>query len=189
MSNLSRKNRNPFTFPTLAQVRNDFIWPMEDHFNRMVDTFIARGSADSVKANSGFPRMNVTEENGNFVIRAHVAGMSPSDISVEMLPDTNTVRISGQMSEEHRSPENAVYYMKELRSSTFLREIQLPDHVKGEPEALVRDGVLSLTWSLPKQAAKVPELKKIPVKVTGSVGEAIDKVVDKVTTKIAEVTE
>jgi HSP20 family molecular chaperone IbpA len=83
------------------------------------------------------------------------------DLNVEQ-PNANTVRISGQVSEEHRVNNESKYYFREIHKSRFSREIVLPNYIEGEPEAALKDGILTLKWK--HNAKKLPKTKKIDVK-------------------------
>lgn len=142
--------------------RDDLFFPLEQHFNKFFDEFFNRGSLSHVGKNSGFPKMNAHEENGEFVLTVCASGMTSDDVRVEVTPD-NVLVLSGRMSDEYHSPENSKVYLRELRASAFQRTIQLPDHVDGDPTATMKDGMLVLKWKTKQAAEVVPKTKLISI--------------------------
>src|SRR3972149_10375556 len=106
--NLIRRNNNKDTL----SLRDQFFSPFESHydkmFNELVDGFFSPSSRTSLLSSSGYPKMDILEEEGYWVIKANVSGVKPEDVEVEILPD-NVVQIKGKMSEEHQSAPDAVY--------------------------------------------------------------------------------
>jgi HSP20 family molecular chaperone IbpA len=75
------------------------------------------------------------------------------------------VRISAGKTGWNES-ESSHYFVKELRASAFCRVIQLPEALRNynaDPEAVIKDGVLTLKWRLPEGITK-PTVRKIEVK-------------------------
>jgi HSP20 family molecular chaperone IbpA len=116
--------------------------------------------------------MDVVMEDGVWTIEAAVPGVPLENLKVEIEPyesdpthygkdGKRILRISGKMESAQRS-EGAEYYKKELRKSNFERMIVLPEYIKGEPEALLKNGVLTLKWEVPE--LKKPEKKSIAIK-------------------------
>ena len=108
--------------------REGLFFPIEQTFNKFFDEFFNSNPISSIKANSGYPRLNAFESDGKFSITISVPGMTAENISAEIDKD-NVLTIKGQMSEEHHAPENAKYYLRELRQSSFERKLILPDHI------------------------------------------------------------
>jgi HSP20 family protein len=104
--------------------------------------------------------MDVIEADGKFTVSVAVSGMSKEDVDVEVSPE-NVLTIRGRISEEHRSPENGTYYLRELRRSAFERSLSLPNHVEGDPKAVMKDGLLTLTWEVARPV--VPEARRIAI--------------------------
>lgn len=142
------------TFPIL---RDDFFFPIEQQFNKMFDDFFGKNS--SIKASHGYPKMDVVQEDGNLVVKVAIPGVAPSDIQVEV--QEGTLKISGKMSEEHQSGEGSSYYVKELKKGSFVRHLTLPGWVKSDPEAVLKNGILRLSWALPKEEKVEPEKPRL----------------------------
>jgi HSP20 family molecular chaperone IbpA len=153
MFNLS----NVFDLPS----RSEFLFPLDSTINSIFDQFFGGSNyQQNAKAKIGYPKVDVGVEGGKFVVHAAVPGLTEKDLAVEVTPD-NVLRISGQTSEEFKSPEDAKYWKKELRRTQFVREIGLPEDLTGEPACTLKNGVLSLSWELPK--IEKPEVKKIAI--------------------------
>jgi len=151
--------------------RDDLFHPFEEHFNKIWDQFF--GEAANVKGRVGYPKMDILAENGQWKVQVALPGVDPSNVSVEVIPDDSshvaafgidssgrTLKISGKMSEVNQSP-NAHYHVKELRRSAFERSIRLPDYIYGDPKAVMKDGLLTLTWNMPQ--GQLPQKKTISI--------------------------
>jgi len=157
----------------LIPSRQDLFFPFEQTFNKIFDEFFSDGALSTIKGKAGYPRLDVLTSNGKWVVEVALPGVNPDDVTVEILPQHEGVgvdkpakrllKISGRMSEEHQyADDEAKYHVKELRRSSFERSMVLPDYVEGEPEATMKNGILSLTWKVPE--LKVPERKTIAIK-------------------------
>lgn len=144
-----------------AMLKEDVFFPIEQQFNQFFNEFFKGSSLlDGVKATSGYPRMDVSVNSDNLTIKVAVPGMKAEDIQVEVLPD-GTLKLSGQMAEEYRSPPDSKVYVSELRKSKFSRHITLPDWVEGEPEASLKDGILVLKWKTKNKPKELPKLVQV----------------------------
>jgi HSP20 family protein len=149
--------------------RSQLFSPFEEVFDRFFDDFFGdRRNLDRVKAVTGYPKIDIVTEGDYWIVKAAIPGVNPTDIKVEIIPQTDsspaTLRIGGQMAEEYRSPENANYSMRELHKSSFRRELHLPNFIEGEPEAKVKDGLLTLRWKHKIDQEIKPKVKVIEVK-------------------------
>lgn len=145
--------------------RDDFLFPIEAHFNKVFDQLLTGTNLkDSIKSTQGYPKMDVFEDKEFLVIKCAVPGMKLDDISVEIdTQKTPEVTISGKMSQEYESPKDSKFYVKELRQSAFRRTFSLPDYAKKDPDAVLEDGILTLRWKIP-EVEKEPEPKRITIK-------------------------
>lgn len=147
-----------------------FMNDMEDHWNKLVDSFFNPASVGDLKnkiKNGGYPKLDTFETADQYIIQASVPGVDPDDLNVEMYEegDTRYVAISGQMAEEYRyKDEDAKWCRKELRRSSFRRVESLPEYVQGDPEAKIKDGIVTLSWPTVKQVKGSADVKKITLK-------------------------
>jgi HSP20 family protein len=141
--------------------RDDFFFPLEQHFNKFWDEFFGTINVSDIRAAGGFPKMNICQDDLDFMIVAAVAGYDEDEIQVEVSPD-NVVTISGKKKNTEKT--TGKYYIRELKSSEFSRKVKLPDTIEGDPEAVLgKGGMLSLIWKLKRPEVK-SEVKKIQIK-------------------------
>jgi HSP20 family protein len=143
---------------SLVSLRDDIFFPLEQQFDKFFrDFFSDRSVLDRVRASGGYPKVDLVQENDEFVVKAAVPGVDPKSLNIEVIPE-GLLRISGQTAEEYHSPQNSNFYVRELRMTRFSREFSLPDFIEGDPHAKIKDGLLTLRW---KCKPKVPEKSKI----------------------------
>lgn len=146
--------------------RETFLAPFEEQFNQIMNDFFEKDGILSVKSKVNFPKTDIYVKDNKFFVEVSVSAYSPEDLNVEMTPDKRSgktiLKVSGKSSGEEY--KEASYYVKEMRRSAFERSFLLPDHIEGDPEATVKDGMLTLSWSLPKLDEAKPEVKKIEIK-------------------------
>lgn len=146
--------------------REDFFFPLEQTFNKFFDDFFSNDRLDTIKGVGSYPKMNAYVHNNELIMHVSVPGLKAEDVKAEVTPE-NTLVVSGKMSEEYSTPKDAkLGWRHELRQSAFERHFQLPDYVEGDPEARLKDGILTLRWKT-KYAKQLPEgsgKKLIPIK-------------------------
>ena len=155
-----------------GRCRNDFLFPIETQLNKLFDQFFeSDGLKDSVKSTQGYPKMDVIEDDNCLQFKLAVPGVKLDDLQIEVedfldrVSPHRILTISGKMSEEYASKDDAVFHIRELRHSQFQRVLQIPDLVEGEPEAELHDGILVLKWKIKKEELP-PTKKAIPIKTT-----------------------
>jgi HSP20 family molecular chaperone IbpA len=163
-------------------LRDDLLFPLEQSFDDFFNGFFG-SSLDSAKSKSGYPKLEAGIEGDNWIVRVAVPGVTYESLNVEIedkpqgdihfpkgdihfvqrtIAPLKMLKISGKMSEEYESPKDATMYRKELRKSSFTREITLPSEIEGEPDASLKDGILTLKWKL----KSIEEPKKNTIKIT-----------------------
>jgi HSP20 family protein len=151
--------------PVIASLRDDLFFPLEQQFDKFFrDFFSDRSVLDRTKSSAGYPKVDLVKENNEFVVKAAVPGVDPNGVNVEILPE-GILRISGQTSEEYRSPQDSNYYVRELRMTRFSRELSLPDFIEGDPQAKIKDGLLTLRWKCKPKILEQPKVKQIKVDI------------------------
>lgn len=94
------------------------------------------------------PNVEVSERDGKLIVTADLPGMSRDDVRVE-LRDNNLV-LEGERREEKKEDREG-YFVTERTYGSFYRVIPLPDDVDaGSARATFRNGVLELTFDLPR---------------------------------------
>lgn len=153
-------------------MHDDLFGSLESHFDQFFNEFFNKSSCNKIKANSGYPKLDVVDEEESWVVKAAVPGVDSDNLKVEILPSVETestgappiLKISGKISEEYKSPENSTYYIRELKMSNFSREMYIPHFVEGEPEAELKNGILSLKWKKKEKEKKKDQPKLIEIK-------------------------
>ena len=142
--------------------RDSFLSPIQDMFDNFFDDFFTERNGQFVSSTKSYPKIDIKQEDGKLSVVAAVPGAKPENIKAEMLPG-NILKICGEMSGEYKSPEGAEYYVKELHKTRFERQIQLPDDLVGDPDAELKNGLLTLSWKY-KQTKEVEKTKLINIK-------------------------
>lgn len=163
---------------SLMPRREDFLFPLQKEFDKLFDEFFGPkrlpSLLNSVKSRSGYPKLDILVTDGKFRIEVAVPGVEPDDLRIEILYESDSnrfgidesqsrmVRITGRMSHDYQYPNDTDYVFRELTRAKFQRIVRLPDEVKGDPEAIVKNGMLTLTWKLEKP--QEAEAKLVPIK-------------------------
>ena len=105
------------------------------------------------------PRIEMLENNGNFIVRVDLPGMTKDMVKVEVTNDLLT--ISGERKEE-KEDKHEGFYRTERSYGNFFRQIPLPEGAKTEnATATFTHGVLEVT--IP--AVKIePSIRKLEIK-------------------------
>jgi HSP20 family protein len=138
--------------------RDDFFSNVEHEINSVLDKVFSKDFFEGVK-DSGFPIADIYISDGKLNIIFPVAGVDPKDINIS--EKDGKLTISGFL--EKRS-EDATYHLSEWKRGAFSRTFNLPDNVDGDPEASVKNGVLTVVYNL---ITDIPteETKEIKIKV------------------------
>jgi HSP20 family protein len=95
------------------------------------------------------PTIEVSQQDGQLVVRADVPGVNRDQIEVEI--ENEQLVISGERKEEHEERRGG-FYRTERSYGRFYRAIPLPDGVKPEQALATFDnGVLEIRIPLPEQ--------------------------------------
>lgn len=145
--------------------RDQFFRPLEEIFNKTYDElFSDRNTLGNLVKQGGYPRLDVLAKDGKWLVEVACPGCRTEDVEVRIVPDqrsgTRFVKITGRMNDAYEHTD-ASYYVKQLSRTSFEKVVRLPDNVKGEPDAVLNDGILKLAWDLPTE---LDESKVIRVK-------------------------
>lgn len=129
---------------------------MDDLFNRLwrngAGAFAETPEAWSIP-------LDVTRNGDDVVVKASLPGVSKEDIDVTI--EDNVLNIRARVEEEKEENESG-YLLRERRSGSFYRAVQLPDSVASDQaQSTYKDGVLTIR--LPKQEEK--KARKLEVNV------------------------
>lgn len=106
------------------------------------------------------PQIEVLQNNGQFMVRADLPGLTKDDLKIELTDDVLT--ISGERKEEKEEKREGFYH-SERRYGSFYRQIPLPEGAKTEAAAATfHNGVLEITMPALKveTAARKLEIKE-----------------------------
>jgi len=118
------------------------------------------------KKSKGYPALDALRSEDSLTIQYAVPGVKLEDLTVEVSSDEKGrfLAVSGGLSAEYRHQEDH-YQIRELSSKEFRRVVRLPEDVlEEEPVAVLKDGVLRLTFRTIKDQEPEPKTKKIKVK-------------------------
>jgi len=142
--------------------REELFGPMTRQFDRMLNDVFGQDFFEGVKNKANFPPLDAfTTKDGHLVVKATVAGYTPEQVNVQILPD-GILEISGVTKTNGEKSEDQ-YHVRELSYGSFKRQLRLPENIKGDPVAELKDGILTLTFKLELPEETKPETKKIPI--------------------------
>ena len=136
------------------------IFDLQREINRMFDRFF-RGfeEEEELKLMKWSPRVDISETDDEYIVRADVPGVSKDDIKITI--KDNVLTISGEKKQE-KETKNENFHRIERVYGSFTRTFTLPGAVKVDKvEARFKDGVLTI--KLPK--VEEAKAKEIEVKV------------------------
>jgi len=134
-------------------------WPLE--FDRLFDeTFPSFGfGAPAQEVPSFSPRVDVTETDEAYTVKADLPGLEEKDIQVSL--EEGVLSIQGKLDSEKEENKPGVRYVERAHGS-FHRAIELPAEIdSAKVTASYRQGVLTVT--LPKLPEAKPEVRTIPI--------------------------
>lgn len=140
---------------------------LEEMHNRLTSFFGQRspllrgpGEAEEMTFTTWTPRVDVAEDDKEYVISAELPGVKKEEVKVSV--EDRVLSISGERKSE-REEKGKKYHRIEQTYGTFMRSFTLPEGAAGEQlSADFRDGVLKV--HVPKE--KGTKTKAIEVKVS-----------------------
>jgi HSP20 family protein len=109
-------------------------------------------SHDSLMASIWSPRVDINEEDDQFLLRVDVPGVDPKDIEISL--ESSVLTVCGKRETEKSTEENKYVYT-ERPSGTFMRRFTLPNTADAaKVAAKTKNGVLEIV--VPKAAEAKP---------------------------------
>jgi HSP20 family protein len=106
------------------------------------------------------PRVDIKEEDKEYVVTAEIPGVDPKDVNIEL--EDGVLSIMGEKKFEKEDKKESYYRMERCYGS-FSRSFRLGEDIDDKKiDARYKDGVLTL--HLPKKTESKPRSKKIQVK-------------------------
>lgn len=132
---------------------------MLDPYSRSLDWPFRGGRSLNTKGADWAPRVDISETDAEFCIKADVPGIKREDVKINI--EDHILSISGENKQE-KEEKGEKFHRVERFYGSFRRSFTLPENVNEEKiEANFKDGLLTLT--IPKTEAAKP--KSIEVKV------------------------
>ena len=139
----------------MSIIRRNRYWPF-----RLLDSFFDDFSDLTLLKlpRMQLPRMDIKEEEGEYLITAEVPGFTKGEIDIEV--KDNLLTISSEHKEE-KEEEKEGYIFKERSHRSFSRSLVIPENIGHEEiEAKLENGLLTL--HIPKKEPEPP--KRIEIK-------------------------
>jgi HSP20 family protein len=106
------------------------------------------------------PQLEVIHNNGQFIVRADLPGLTKDDVIIEVTNDVLTIR--GERKAESEEKREG-FFRTERMYGSFYRQVPLPEGVKTENAvATFTNGVLEIT--MPAATKVEPEIRKLEIK-------------------------
>lgn len=118
------------------------------------------------KKGKGYPLLDAVRGDKTLTLQYTVPGVKLEDLDVEVTRDEQgrILAVSGRLSQDYLHKEGD-YHIRELSSKEFRRVIRLPEDVtEDEPEAVLKDGMLRLTFRTSSPEQEVLQTKKLRIK-------------------------
>lgn len=118
------------------------------------------------KKGRGYPLLDAVRSNNSLTLQYTVPGVKLEDLDVEVTRDEQgrLLAVSGKLSQDYLHSDGD-YHIRELSSKEFRRVIRLPEDVtEDEPEAVLKDGVLKLTFKTSSSEQELIQTKKLKIR-------------------------
>ncbi len=105
------------------------------------------------------PAVELTEENGDYIAKVEIPGVSPEDIEVIITPEQLTVKgeVKGKKEEERKG-----YHYSEFTYGSFRRTLPFPNKVDdSQAKASFKNGILEV--KVPRAKEAVLEGRKLAI--------------------------
>jgi len=150
----------PFAGRSMVEAADPFLSLQRELTKAFDDALGYHGLMPAAQAASAPLRLDVSEDEKAFLVKADLPGMNEKDVEVSYQDGTLTIR--GEKKIE-RDEKKDTWHIVERSSGSFARQIGLPATIDEEKiEAKFDKGVLMVT--LPKMAEEKAKMRKIEVK-------------------------
>ncbi len=160
-----KKEQEKPTVESIENKKESYLTPRDffQSFQETIDEFFNEFPYPEIfsKERSFFPKIDISENDKEIVIKADVPGIDEKDLDISISKDA--VIIQGEKKYEHEEKQTN-YYKKERSYGSFRRVIPLPVQIdESKVEATYKNGVVTLR--LPKSLESLKQTKKIPIKI------------------------
>lgn len=153
--------RDPFTL--MDRMRDEFDRLFEGFgSHRLAPTWPAFPALQFKTEAMWMPALEVSEKNGNWVVKADLPGMKKEDVTVEVTPEGLTLK-GERKTEFTEEKKEEGYFRTERTYGEFCRFVPLPEGAMVDNiTASFTDGVLEVITPVPKVEKILP--KKVAIK-------------------------
>jgi len=140
---------------------------LQNEVNRLFGLFDSPTARGSLAVRQWIPAMDLSQDGGEYVVRADLPGITEEDVKIEF--QDNVLTISGARKSAHEERKNG-YYRVERASGRFSRSLTLPKGVDPESvRASFENGVLEVR--IPKPAERKPH--RVAISVGGGASQPV----------------
>ena len=123
---------------------------LQNEVNRLFGLFDSPTAGGSIAARDWIPAMDLAEDQGDYVVRADLPGVTEKDVNIEL--EDNVLTISGERKSEHEERKHGDYRI-ERASGRFARSLTLPEGVDPQSvHAHFENGVLEVRIPKPQES-------------------------------------
>ncbi len=136
-----------------------------------LDRFLGEGPTREPAEKVWAPAIEVTQQDGKYLVRAELPGLKPEDVKLEITDDA--IVMQGERKWEQEETKGSVH-VSERRYGKFYRAIPLPEGAKAdEARAEFHNGVLEIAVPTEHQQSK---RRQIPIQASsqGTTGSSPD---------------
>ncbi|MEI8389260.1 MAG: Hsp20/alpha crystallin family protein [bacterium] len=143
----------------------DYMQDFREEMNNMLKSAFHNSDFGLIEDESGKerkialwkPAVELTEHEGNYIVKAEIPGVNKEDIDVEV--SENNIEIKAEVKEKFEEKGENIY-RSEFRYGKFIRHLSLPSEVDNtKAKAEYKDGILVIT--IPKSQEEQKKIKKI----------------------------
>ena len=133
---------------------------MLDRYSRSVDWPFRGGRELRTKGVDWAPRVDISENDDNFCIKAEVPGIKREDVKINIEDHVLSIRGENKQEKEEKGEK---FHRVERYYGTFSRSFTLPENVdEAGIDASFKDGLLTVT--IPKTAIARPKAIEVAIK-------------------------
>lgn len=140
----------------MSLIPRDSLFDFDKFFNNLYPSTFAKEMGEQFFS----PRVDIEENDNNYVITAELAGVKKDDLHVAL--EDGILSINAKVEENKEEKEKGKIIRQERRYGSFQRSFNIGKGVQeSDITANFKDGLLTLT--IPKVAEKEEQARRIPI--------------------------
>jgi len=140
-----------------VQRKSDSLFNLFD-MDRIFENFFNDSVFPSYFSNSGQMRVDISENDKEYILEAELPGIKKEEINLEVSDDRLTISVNR---DEKTEEKNDNYLRRERRTSSMVRSFSIENVVSDKITAKHENGILTLV--LPKKEETKPKGRKIDI--------------------------